>query len=113
MSFEQPAAFDPSAQDLEETLKLGTVQSDHANFLLGYIFLQERDLAQSDNYLMKAYSLDPKHVQNLIALGQLRFQQRDYAKATDVMNAALGAGSRNQSFGALDHRGCRSAAAGF
>jgi Flp pilus assembly protein TadD len=75
-------------QDLEETLKLAP-SNPNANFLLGYIFLQEKDLAQSDNYLMKAYSLDPKHVQNLIALGQLRFQQRDYAKATEVMNAAL------------------------
>jgi Tfp pilus assembly protein PilF len=75
-------------QDLEETLKLAP-SNPNANFLLGYIFLQEKDLTQSDTYLTKAYSLDPKHERNLIALGQLRFEQRDYAKATEVMNAAL------------------------
>ena len=75
-------------QDLEDALKLAPA-NPYANFLLGYIFLQERDLGQSETYLMKAYSLDPKHEETLVSLGQLRFEQRDYAKATEMMNAAL------------------------
>jgi Tfp pilus assembly protein PilF len=75
-------------EDLEETVKLAPA-NPNANFLLGYIFLQEKDLAQSETYLMKAYSLDPKYVQTLVSLGQLRFQQRDYAKAAEVLKAAL------------------------
>jgi Flp pilus assembly protein TadD len=75
-------------EDLEETLKLAPA-NPNANFLLGYIYLQEKDLVQSETYLMKAYYLDPKYVQTLVSLGQLRFEQKDYAKATEMLKAAL------------------------
>lgn len=80
--------FVDAQQHLEATLKLAPA-NPNANFLLGYIFLQENDLVQSNTYLMKSYSLDPGQAKTLIALGQLRFEQNDYAKAIESLKAAV------------------------
>ncbi len=56
------------------------------NFLLGYLFFQEKDFQQSETYLLAASTLDTHNVQALALLGRLQIQRQDYAAARRPWN---------------------------
>jgi tetratricopeptide (TPR) repeat protein len=64
----------------EAAYKLASTNAD-LNYLLGFLYLQEKDSDQAQTYFAKAVSIDSHHVRALTALGQLRLQKKDYPGA--------------------------------
>ena len=65
------------------------------NFLLGYLFFQEKDFQQSETYLLAASTLDTHNVQALALLGRLQIQRQDYAAARNTLERATAADPEN------------------
>jgi tetratricopeptide (TPR) repeat protein len=68
-----------------------TPSSADVNFLLGYLFFQEKNLDVGQNYLAKAAALDPHNVQALTLLGRLYLQREDYTSARIALEQAVAA----------------------
>lgn len=82
--------YGDAQKHFEKALKLAPGNAD-VNFLMGYLWLQKKDLKQAEAYFTKATTLDPKNARALTALGQLRIQQKDYAAAIAPLEQAVGA----------------------
>lgn len=80
--------FADAEKHLQKALKLAPGDAN-VNFLLGYLYMQKRDLARAQAYLNKAVSLDPKQVRALTTLGQIRMAQNNYAGAASSLEAAI------------------------
>ncbi|HUJ32641.1 MAG TPA: tetratricopeptide repeat protein [Candidatus Acidoferrum sp.] len=63
-------------------------KSSETNYLLGFVYLREKDLAQAETYLTNAVTLDPGDVPALVSLGHLRYQMGDLKGATEVLQKA-------------------------
>ena len=59
------------------------------NFLLGYMFFQQKNLEQAQTYLAQAATLNPHHVQALTLLGRVRLLQGDYEQARIAVEQAI------------------------
>jgi tetratricopeptide (TPR) repeat protein len=65
------------------------------NFLLGYMFFQQRNLEQAQTYLSQAATLNPHHGQALTLLGRVRLLRGDDAQARISLEQAVTADPRN------------------
>jgi tetratricopeptide (TPR) repeat protein len=63
--------------------------SAQINFLMGYLYLQLKDLDKSQTYLTKAASLDPRQCQTLTLLGRLQLQREHYEDARKSLEQAV------------------------
>jgi tetratricopeptide (TPR) repeat protein len=90
-----------SAGNLKEALKhlnaaYKLVPSNaQVNFLLGYMFFQQKNLEQAQTYLAQAAILNPRHVQALTLLGRLRLLRGDEQQARIALEQAVTADARN------------------
>lgn len=81
----QPAE---ARKHLNKAYELAPANAD-LNFLLGYLYFQDRDYVQAENYLRKAASLNPRSVQTLGLLGRTNLQQQNYAAAQSAFSQAI------------------------
>jgi tetratricopeptide (TPR) repeat protein len=65
------------------------------NFLLGYLYFQKKDFAQSTRYLGTAATINPHNVQALTLLGRASLDKRDYAMARSALEQAVMAGAED------------------
>ncbi len=104
----ESAAFTPKAQKETQTAlrdlqskKYGNAQK-HLNtalkaapgnalvhYLMGMTYVLTDRAPEARPYLEKALSLDPRHLQSLSALGNLRYKAGDYAGARELFDRAL------------------------
>jgi tetratricopeptide (TPR) repeat protein len=75
---------------LDEAYKL-VPSSPDLNFLLGYLFFQERDFDRAQTFLSKAAALKPRDVQVLDLLGRVGLQREDYPAARSALEQAVAA----------------------
>ena len=59
------------------------------NFLMGYLFLLQKDLDKSESYLSRAATLDPRQAQTLTLLGRVQLQRGHYADARKSLEQAV------------------------
>jgi tetratricopeptide (TPR) repeat protein len=77
-------------KQLDVAYKLAPTSPD-VNFLLGYMYFQQKNLEQAKSYLGSAAKLDPHNVQALTLLGRVYIQQEDYASARTSLEEAIAA----------------------
>lgn len=65
------------------------------NFLLGYLYYQKKDFAQSTNYLQAATSANPNNAQALTLLGRATLETKDYSRARSALEQAVLAGAQD------------------
>ncbi|MFZ1918294.1 MAG: tetratricopeptide repeat protein [Terriglobales bacterium] len=61
------------------------------NFLMGYLFYQQKDFVQARSYLISATNFDIHQVQALTLLGRVQLIQDDYPGATATLEKAVDA----------------------
>jgi tetratricopeptide (TPR) repeat protein len=81
-----------ATKPLSEAYKLAPSNPD-LNFLLGYLFYQQRDYVQAQTYLGTAATLSPRNVQALTLLGRVKLIGEDYDGATLTLESAVAADS--------------------
>jgi len=81
-------------KNLEAAYKLAPSNPD-LSYLLGYLFYDQKDLAQAQNYLTTAANLGPSNVRVLTLLGQVELGRQDYAGAATTLEKAVAADSNN------------------
>ena len=59
------------------------------NFLLGMTYIWLNHAPEGKPYLEKAVSLNPKHVDSLLALGNLRYRDGDFAGTIELLDRAV------------------------
>jgi tetratricopeptide (TPR) repeat protein len=59
------------------------------NYLLGLSYLRGHELTQAKQYLEKSISINPTQVPAMLALGIVRFDQKDYAGAIEMMTKVV------------------------
>ena len=79
---------------LETAYKMAPSSSD-LNFLLGYLYFQKKDYAQSRTYLGTATNLSPTNAQALTLLGRTGLAVEDYPAARSALERAVLADSEN------------------
>ena len=84
----QSKNFDSAQKHLTVALKASPGNSQ-INFLLGMTYIWMNHPADGKPYLEKAISLDPKHVESLVALGTLKYRDGDYPGAIDLLAKAV------------------------
>ena len=75
---------------LDAAYKLAPSNPD-LNYLLGYLFYQQKDFGQARSYLGTATNLDSHHVRALTLLGRVELIQQDYPAATTALEKAVAA----------------------
>jgi tetratricopeptide (TPR) repeat protein len=73
---------------LGEAYKLVPTSAE-LNFLLGYLYSQEKDFEQARTYLDHATSLNPRNVQALALLGRLELERGDFGAARSALEQAV------------------------
>jgi len=63
--------------------------SAQINFLMGYLYLQLRDLDKAQTFLAKSATLDPRRNQTLTLLGRLQLQRQNYDEARKSLEQAV------------------------
>jgi tetratricopeptide (TPR) repeat protein len=79
---------------LDAALKLDPTDGN-LNFLLGYLYFQERDFAQAGTSLGTATNLNPHNAQALILLGRTGLERKDYPAARSALEQAVLADAEN------------------
>jgi len=77
-------------KQLEQAYKTAPENAD-VNFLLGYIYFQNRDYAQAESFLAKAVTADHRNVQALTLLGRVRLQRGEIDPARATLEEAVAA----------------------
>lgn len=80
--------FAKAETQLNEAYKLAPTSAE-LNFLLGYLYYQQKDLTKAANYLSTAATLNPRSGQALTLLGRTQLEREDYAAARSVLEQAL------------------------
>ncbi len=75
-------------KQLDDAFHLSPTSPD-LNFLLGYLYFQERDFARAGNYLGTATNLNPHHAQALTLLGRTGLERKDYPAARSALEQAV------------------------
>ncbi len=73
---------------LDTAYKLAPSNAD-LNFLLGYLYFQQKDYAQAGTYLGTAASLSPHSVQTLTLLGRTNLLRENYPAARSALEQAI------------------------
>jgi len=81
-------------KQLGAAYKLSPASPD-LNFLLGYLYFQERDFAQAGTYLGTAVTLSPHNAQALTLLGRTGLERQDYPAARSALEQAILADPEN------------------
>lgn len=81
-------------KQLDDALRLSPTSPD-LNFLLGYLYFQEKDFARAGNYLGTAANLNPHHAQALTLLGRTGLERKDYPGARSALEQAVLADPEN------------------
>jgi tetratricopeptide (TPR) repeat protein len=81
--------LDVAKKHFESALKMAPTNAD-LNFLIGFLYEQQKDIAKAEGYFVKATSFDPQNVRAQVALGELREKKGDYAGATAPLQKAVG-----------------------
>jgi tetratricopeptide (TPR) repeat protein len=63
--------------------------SAELNFLLGYLYFQQKDYDKASEYLGAATKLNPHHIQALTLLGRTHLERKDYPAAQLALEQAL------------------------
>jgi tetratricopeptide (TPR) repeat protein len=63
--------------------------SAQINYLMGYLFLQLKDLDKSESYLVRSCTLDPRRAQPFTLLGRLQLQRGHYDEARKTLEHAV------------------------
>jgi tetratricopeptide (TPR) repeat protein len=69
--------------------------SPDLNFLLGYLYFQEKDYGRAGSYLSTATSLNPSNAQALTLLGRAGLEQQNYVLARSALEQAVAADAEN------------------
>jgi tetratricopeptide (TPR) repeat protein len=77
---------------LDNAYRLAPANPD-LNFLMGYLFFQQKEFVQAQTYLGNATHFNPRNVQALTLLGRLGLMQEDYGTATSTLEKAVAADS--------------------
>ncbi len=64
-------------------------QNAMVHYVMGVTYIVADRAPEAGPHLEKALSLDPRHLQSLIALGNLTFQQQNYTGARELFDRAL------------------------
>jgi tetratricopeptide (TPR) repeat protein len=86
--------LDQAKKQLGEAYKLAPSSPD-LNFLLGYVYFQQKDYAQAGNYLGTATNLSPHNAQALTLLGRTGLERADYPAARSALEQAVLADADN------------------
>jgi len=81
-------------KNFEAAYKL-TPSNPDLNYLLGYLFYEQKDLAQAQNYLTAAANLSSSNMRALTLLGQVELGREDYAGAAATLEKVAGTDSNN------------------
>jgi tetratricopeptide (TPR) repeat protein len=73
---------------LEDAYKVAP-SSAQLNFLMGYLFLQLKDLGKSETYLTQSAGQDPRRVQSLALLGRVQLLREHYQDAETTLERAV------------------------
>ncbi len=84
----QSKKFESAQKHLKAAL-LASPGNSQINFLLGMTYVWMKQEPEGKPYLEKALSLDPKHLDSLLALGNLRYRDGDYAGAIELLEKAV------------------------
>ncbi len=80
--------FKDAEKHLAEAYKAAS-SSAEINFLLGYLYFQEKDYEKATNYLGTATKLNPHDGQALTLLGRAYLERKDYPAAQSVLERAV------------------------
>ena len=80
--------FKDAERHLAEAYK-GAPSSAEINFLLGYLYFQEKDYEKATNYLGTATKLNPHDGQALTLMGRAYLERKDYPAAQSVLERAV------------------------
>jgi tetratricopeptide (TPR) repeat protein len=86
--------FKEAQKQLDDAFHLSPTSPD-LNFLLGYLYFQEKDFARAGNYLGTAANLNPHHAQALTLLGRTGLERKDYPAARSALEQAVLADPEN------------------
>jgi tetratricopeptide (TPR) repeat protein len=75
-------------KQLDDAFHLSPASPD-LNFLLGYLYFQEKDFARAGSYLGTAANLNPHHAQALTLLGRTGLERKDYPAARSALEQAV------------------------
>jgi tetratricopeptide (TPR) repeat protein len=79
---------------LDAAYKLAPSNPD-LNYLMGYVFYQQKDFAQAQGYLTSAANISSRNVRVLTLLGNVQLTQKDYAGAAASLEKAVDTESGN------------------
>jgi tetratricopeptide (TPR) repeat protein len=65
------------------------------NYLLGFMFYEQKDLAQAKNYLTASANLSPHNMRALTLLGRVELAREEYTAAAETLEKAVGIDSAN------------------
>jgi len=80
--------FKDAERHLAEAYK-GAPSSAEINFLLGYLYFQEKDYEKATDYLGTATKLNPHDGQALTLMGRAYLERKDYPAAQSVLERAV------------------------
>ena len=84
----QSRKFTSGQKHLSKALRLAP-GNPYVNYVAGIGYLLNQQLAAAQPYLEKSVSIDSRQVPALVALGNLQFQEADYAGAIQVLRRAV------------------------
>jgi tetratricopeptide (TPR) repeat protein len=88
------ANYKEAQKKLEAAYKLAPSNPD-VNYLLGYLFYQQKAPAEAERYLTTAASVNSRNVRVLILLGTIELTQKNYAAAAATLEKAVDTESGN------------------
>lgn len=81
------------AQKKLERVYQAAPQNAQVNFLLGFLYLQLKELDKAESYLSQSATLDPRRVQTLTLLGRVQLERKEYGDASKTLERAVSADS--------------------
>jgi tetratricopeptide (TPR) repeat protein len=86
--------FQEAKKKLDAAYKLAPSNPD-LNYLMGYLYYQQKDFAQAQTYLTAAANISSRNVRVLTLLGNVQLTQKDYAGAAASLEKAVDSESGN------------------
>lgn len=74
-------------KDLDDAYKTAPASAE-LNFLLGYLYFEEKDFAKAETYLETSSKLAPRDGQALTLLGRCRLERGEYSDARSILQQA-------------------------
>ena len=86
--------FNDAQKHLDQAYK-SVPSSAELNFLLGYLYFQQKEYAKASEYLGTATTLSPRNAQALTLLGRASLERSDYPAAQSALERAVAADGEN------------------